>query len=599
MLEPALLNHDLDLASLALVDVETTGLPPERHRVLSIAVVLLDSSGRIESEFHTLIDPGCDPGPVHVHGLTRQVLAGAPAFSEVLPRVAGMIRQRTVVAHNAAFDMAFLDAEFRRCGGEMPVVDRMCTLALARRVAPPTVDCRLGTLAVHYGVPQRRAHDALEDSRVLAGVLLRLLADASLLGVKPPVVPSAPATKPSGAAPFEPSRLGPKPPCAFRNPGRLETVLVQGMKVAITGETASSRLELTAAGDRAGLDMVGSVSRHTSLLVAHRHDGDSRKVRAAVAHGTPIVREADFLRLLANIVPGIPKSSPALREATPARTQERKPAAGPGPLAGRRILVLGGDHRTAGDIRSRVAERGGSVAVNLSRSVSDVIVLDNGDRDPRFAKIVVLGLPIHGPELVRGEATTTAPEMAAVPDTHAVGDFVVPRELSRGQVVDLPVGDRGAEWTFRVTWAETTGYAVDVVAFVLDDEELVSGDEDMVFFNQPITPGVRLQVNSASDHGVAVCLSELPDQARRVVIAAVVDGDDVHFGDVGAIEVEVSSGDDGATVMRGTLDAATTERSLRLVEVYLRNDVWRLRSVGQGYEWGLADLATSFGVDVD
>lgn len=340
--------------------------------------------------------------------------------------------------------------------------------------------------------------------------------------------------------------------------------------------------------------MVGSVSRHTSLLVTNDARAASRKVRAAAEHGTPVVREDDFRRLLANIAPGAAKVAPADQFPVPAQEEsslETRPGI-LGPLTGRRVLVIGGDHRSAGDMRSRVAEQGGSVAVNLSRSVTDVIVLSDGVKDPRCAKAKGLGLRFHGPELV-----TAGVEPLESGPTNERG--WTPLDLKRGQAVDLPVEDRGTEWSLRVTWGETTGYEVDVVAFVLDDQERVSGDEDFIFFNQPVTPGARLQVNSASDQCMTLALNDLPDQARRIVIGAVVDGEDVHFGDVGPVEIEVTAGDEGVTVARATLDAATTERSLRLVEIYRRNGRWRLRSVGQGYESGLGALATRFGVEVD
>jgi DNA polymerase-3 subunit epsilon len=83
------------------------------------------------------------------------------------------------------------------------------------------------------------------------------------------------------------------------------------------------------------------------------------------------------------------------------------------------------------------------------------------------------------------------------------------------------------------------------------------------------------------------------------VVAAVLDGDGVTFGDVGAIEIEATPGSEGGVVARSVLDAATEERTLLLAEVYLRADVWRLRAVGQGYTTDLAELVRSYGVDVE
>src|SRR4051794_14927490 len=145
----------------AVVDVETSGLRAAQSRVLSLAVVTLDPDGRQTGQYSTLLDPGCDPGPVHIHGLTRERLRGAPRFEDVAEHVAAMLVGRIMVAHNAQFDYDFLFREFASAGMVLPVRRRLCTLALNRKIGPPTADFKLGTLAAHYGVPQLRAHDAL------------------------------------------------------------------------------------------------------------------------------------------------------------------------------------------------------------------------------------------------------------------------------------------------------------------------------------------------------------------------------------------------------------------------------------------------------
>lgn len=70
----------------ALVDVETSGLVPRRDRVLSVAVITIGPDGEQTGEFSTLVNPGCDPGPVEVHGLTPDLLQGAPSFDQVAGR---------------------------------------------------------------------------------------------------------------------------------------------------------------------------------------------------------------------------------------------------------------------------------------------------------------------------------------------------------------------------------------------------------------------------------------------------------------------------------------------------------------------------------
>lgn len=210
----------------ALVDVETSGLRAVQHRILSLAVVTVGSDGRTSGEYSTLLDPGCDPGPVHIHGLTPERLKGAPKFEDVSRRVAEMLRGRVLVAHNAPFDYGFLAQEFQRANVRLPVERRLCTLALNRRLSPATGDLKLGTLAAHYGIKPSKAHDALEDARTLRACC----ADRSggeRLGLALPFVACPPKQN------FR-ARI-PKTRCAYRCPGRFGDRLVQGMKVAITG----------------------------------------------------------------------------------------------------------------------------------------------------------------------------------------------------------------------------------------------------------------------------------------------------------------------------------------------------------------------------
>jgi DNA polymerase-3 subunit epsilon len=96
---------------------------------------------------------------------------------------------------------------------------------------------------------------------------------------------------------------------------------------------------------------------------------------------------------------------------------------------------------------------------------------------------------------------------------------------------------------------------------------------------------------------VTVDLAALPTAARKVVIAAAIDGT-TAFGTVGAIEITIAPGTSDSPLAQATLDAATTERTLLLAELYRRGPLWRVRAVGQGYDHRLATLARGFGVDV-
>ncbi|WP_343945023.1 exonuclease domain-containing protein, partial [Pseudonocardia zijingensis] len=234
----------------AVVDVETSGFHPGSSRVLSVAAMALDASGRPSGpRFASLVNPDCDPGPVRVHGLTRERLAAAPRFEEIAPQLLEVLDGRTLVAHNAAFDHGFLEAEADRAGLKLPVRQRLCTLALSRRLGIDVPNHKLATLAAYWGVPQQRAHDALDDAQVLARVLTHSLLLAAQLGMPLPLIGADGRT----GATRTPRRAA-TPPCPWRYPGRLAAgqPLVQGMKVAVTGATDEPRdrlaARLTAAG---------------------------------------------------------------------------------------------------------------------------------------------------------------------------------------------------------------------------------------------------------------------------------------------------------------------------------------------------------------
>ncbi|TVL91792.1 TerD family protein [Streptomyces sp. SAJ15] len=664
----------------ALVDVETSGLTPRQHRVLSIAVVTIGPDGEQTGEFSTLLNPGCDPGPVHVHGLTAERLRGAPTFEQVVGRVGALLEGRVMVAHNAQFDYDFLAHEFARAGSHLPVARRLCTLALNRRVDPPTSDMRLGTLAAHYGVPQTQAHDALDDTRVLAGILRASLREAARLDLALPLVACPPRQDP---------RFAPKPPktpCAFRNPGRWAPggPLVQGMKISITGDTATSRAELVTRSVAAGLNVMGSVSRHTSALVTNDSGSGSAKARRAAAEGVPIIDEPTFLTLLGEVRPGTPHERPSA--ATPPHTPHSEPPAAPPatppmpapptaatpaapatvpptapgepapptpaapvpaarrpvppvdgrPLAGRRVLVLGGVHRDAAAARARVVELGGSAAVNLSASVTDVVLLPGGETDRRMRRIAALELPTHDAPWL------DAPTAALTPRAGEWG--AAPQVLPRGGVTDLPgsglpsadasaagasaAGAAGTaapgsgasaadaagtgapsanapvtgatgRWDVTASWAQQTHCEIDLVAFAVDEDGQVSCDEDFVFYGAPESPNgaVRLLGDGPTEQTVAVDLAALPPATRKVVVAAAIDGA-ASFGDVGAVQITTAPGVGAAALTQATLDAATTERTMLLAEIYRRGPVWRFRAVGQGYDHGLDDLARGYGVDI-
>jgi DNA polymerase III epsilon subunit-like protein len=190
----------------AVVDVETTGFDPDADRIVEVGVVVLDPAGREVGCFRTLVDPGRDPGPTHVHGISGSMVAGAPTFASIRPALAGLLSGRVVVGHNVdRFDLAFLRAECHHAGGEglvpgpHPTVDTLRVaqghLALAGRAT--LADC-----CSHYGLSWEDHHSALGDARVTAALFRSVRAHLGdgFLGVDQALVRARCAVWPRGCA---------------------------------------------------------------------------------------------------------------------------------------------------------------------------------------------------------------------------------------------------------------------------------------------------------------------------------------------------------------------------------------------------------------
>ncbi|MFJ6461219.1 DEDDh family exonuclease [Streptomyces sp. NPDC091387] len=300
----------------AVVDVETTGLARD-DRIISAAVYRLDAQGNVEDHWYTLVNPERDPGPVWIHGLTSDVLEGAPLFPEVAAQLSERLADRVLVAHNAAFDWSMLAREYARASVIAPVQQRLCTIALSKELRLPLPNHKLESLAAHFGVVQQRAHHALDDARVLAEAFRPSLHAAADGGLRLPLLECRPLTEWSdspvtprvghqapyggGQASWRPSRK--RAACPYPNPGRYDKdkPLMQGMRVAFSGDTSIDRELLEDRAVEAGLHVATSVSRLTSLLVTNDPDAATSKTVKAKSFGTPILEESAFTHLLRDV----------------------------------------------------------------------------------------------------------------------------------------------------------------------------------------------------------------------------------------------------------------------------------------------------------
>ncbi|MFE9683889.1 DEDDh family exonuclease [Streptomyces sp. NPDC006285] len=308
----------------AVVDVETTGLARD-DRIVSAAVYRLDARGEVEDHWYTLVNPERDPGPVWIHGLTSDVLEGAPLFPDIAEEFASRLEGRVLVAHNAVFDWSMIAREYARARREVPVRQRLCTIALSKELRLPLANHKLESLAAHFGVVQQRAHHALDDARVLAEAFRPSLLAAARDGVRLPLLECLPLTEwTDRATPRIGRQAGPasggyqsgswrpsrkRPACPYPNPGRYEPgkQLKQGMRIAFSGDTSIERDLLEDRAVEAGLHVATSLSRLTSLLVTNDPDSGTSKVVKARQFGTPVVDEAAFGQLLGNVEPASPR----------------------------------------------------------------------------------------------------------------------------------------------------------------------------------------------------------------------------------------------------------------------------------------------------
>ncbi|GAA2011240.1 hypothetical protein GCM10009799_44400 [Nocardiopsis rhodophaea] len=194
--------------NFAVIDIETTGLDPERDHIVEFAVINMRGTGEVAGSASTLVQP---PGIVPedataVHGLTTDSLRCAPTFSDVADDICALLSGSVVVAHNMAFDGAFLASEFTRSGLEGFSFPAACTqvTAYGHLIATRRKLSSLYRLATGRGT--RSTHQAEVDAAKTATVLSRFIGHTPnklfYKGAKPQDLPIE--------APFHPSAFTPR-----------------------------------------------------------------------------------------------------------------------------------------------------------------------------------------------------------------------------------------------------------------------------------------------------------------------------------------------------------------------------------------------------
>jgi len=164
-------------ADFVVVDLETTGAKTPPCRVTEIGAYRV-SGGRVVAEFQTLVNPETiiPPFIVELTGITNAMVKNAPRFVDVAPHWLEFASDAVLVAHNASFDVRFLNHEIGRVfPGRRMANPHLCTVRLSRSIVPGLVNYRLHTVAEHFDISITNRHRAAGDALATAGIFIHML----------------------------------------------------------------------------------------------------------------------------------------------------------------------------------------------------------------------------------------------------------------------------------------------------------------------------------------------------------------------------------------------------------------------------------------
>jgi DNA polymerase-3 subunit epsilon len=176
--QPELQNRNLSKLTYTVFDLETTGLnPTEGDEIISVGAVRIVNGRLLQNErFEQLVDPrrSVPWTSVRIHGIHPEMLEGMPTIDEVLPMFHDFAKDTILLAHNAAFDMRFLQLKEAQTGVRFvnPVLD---TLLLSAVVHPSHEDHNLEAIAKRLGVQILARHTAMGDAVSTGEMFLKFL----------------------------------------------------------------------------------------------------------------------------------------------------------------------------------------------------------------------------------------------------------------------------------------------------------------------------------------------------------------------------------------------------------------------------------------
>ncbi|XMX15070.1 DNA polymerase III subunit epsilon [Corynebacterium aurimucosum] len=315
--------------------IQTTGIHPTTGRLLTVDALTFNDAGETGQEFHAVLNPGEDPGPRHLHGLSAEEIQAGQSFSMLLKPLDRLIDGRTLIVHDAPYTWGFIVAEARRAMtaaarqnrarnrnrgkgrrrrfkvGHVPTpVTIVDTLATARRQSVWSTDIRLAAVARDTGLPapdptasvERAQKPEKETSRETT----RLLVDLYLAQASGPLSSAAPDDLRADRFGLQRSHVrvdAAEAPRQHHNPGAYVPgkELIRGMEIVVAPEITEDPDTIIAALAREELNYSEKLTRETSLVVCNITTNLVGKPMHAHRKDIPLMSDVAFLAALERI----------------------------------------------------------------------------------------------------------------------------------------------------------------------------------------------------------------------------------------------------------------------------------------------------------
>ena len=153
------------------VDVETTGLSPILNELIEISAIKYNKTNKIDV-FTTLIRPKNEiPNKItQITGISNEMVKNAPSVEKIMPMLVSFIGNNPMIAHNASFDMGFLQNNSNKSFSDNEIID---TLLISRQMAPELSNHKLGTMARYIGIVENGFHRAEFDCECCAKIYMK------------------------------------------------------------------------------------------------------------------------------------------------------------------------------------------------------------------------------------------------------------------------------------------------------------------------------------------------------------------------------------------------------------------------------------------